>query len=149
MNQQLAPSEVLLSQFKAFYRDLQNANTVDMQDFYANDILFKDPIHQIQGIDHLMSYMQASIGNTTECRFEFLDEIVNDHSAYIKWQMHYRHPKLSQGNKPLSLLGISHIMYDEKITYHEDIYDLGAMVYEHLPLLGGITRYVKRNLGKY
>ena len=147
MNQQLLPQDVLISQFKAFYLDLQQSNIVDMQHIYANDIVFKDPIHQVRGIDHVMSYMQSSINNTTQCRFEFLDEIISEHSAFIKWHMHYQHPKL--GNMPQTLLGMTHLLFDDKITFHEDTYDLGAMVYEHIPVLGSATRYVKRKLGHY
>ena len=37
---------------------------------------------------------------------------------------------------------------DEKIIYHKDYYDLGEMVYEHIPLLGSIIKMIKRRLAK-
>jgi hypothetical protein len=35
-----------------------------------------------------------------------------------------------------------------KIYYHRDYFDMGAMLYEHLPLLGRIIQRLKHRLGQ-
>ena len=43
--------------------------------------------------------------------------------------------------------GASHLrLADNRIAYQRDYYDLGAMLYEHIPLLGGAVRAVKARL---
>ena len=75
---------------------------------------------------------------------ELLDEVIGEKTAYVKWVMHFRHPRL--GNRLISVRGVSHLKYGEKIEYHEDFYDMGAMLYEQLPVLGNVTRWLKLRL---
>jgi hypothetical protein len=83
--------------------------------------------------------------NITECRFEYLDEAASEKSAYIKWIMNFRHPKF--GNRLISVRGVSHIQFNQQgIYFHEDFYDMGAMVYEQVPILGKIVVWIKKQL---
>jgi hypothetical protein len=44
---------------------------------------------------------------------------------------------------------MSYLQFDKagKVRYHRDYFDLGAMLYEHLPLLGSLVKTIKRRLG--
>ena len=116
-----------------------------LDQLYTATLQFKDPVHELRGLVAMQDYMAAMIVNVEECRFEFLDQIVTDNTAYIKWNMRLRHPKLQAG-KLLTVRGVSQINFAERIYYHEDFYDVGAMVYEHVPVLGSLTRWLKRRL---
>ena len=37
--------------------------------------------------------------------------------------------------------------YLDKVYYQQDQYDLGAMIYEHIPVIGPVVRFLKRRLG--
>ncbi len=80
----------------------------------------------------------------SDCLFEYLDEVVCVYAAYIKWVMHFRHPRLR--NRLISVRGVSHLKFSDKIEYHEDFYDMGAMLYEQLPVLGNVTRWLRLRL---
>lgn len=136
----------LIDLFKASYRDMLQMDLSQLDQLYARQLVFKDPVHEIRGLGNLQDYMAQICTNVQECRFEFLDQLQSEQTAYIKWDMHYRHPRLAAGQL-ISLRGVSQIQFDERIYYHEDVYDLGAMVYEHLPLVGGLTRWLKHRLG--
>jgi hypothetical protein len=58
--------------------------------------------------------------------------------------MHFRHPGL--GDRLISVRGVSHLQINDKIDYHEDFYDMGAMLYEQLPLIGTVTRWLRLRL---
>ena len=60
--------------------------------------------------------------------------------------MVFAHPKL--GSKPVFVRGISHIEFSDRIDFHEDSYDLGEMLYDHVPVLGSGTRWLKRRLAQ-
>lgn len=136
----------LINQFKDFYRELQCADLGALAAIYSDDVLFQDPVHKVRGLVALEDYMASLCANLTECRFEYLDELVAQGNAYIKWDMHFRHARL--GKRLITVRGATHIQFNERIDFHEDIYDMGAMLYEHLPLLGYATRYLKRQLGE-
>lgn len=137
-------SHSLIDNFKTLYGDLVKADLSQLDQLYGSDIIFKDPIHEVQGLVALEDYMSAICQGLDYCQFEYLDELMGQNSAYIKWIMHFRHPKL--GKRLISVRGATHLNFDSKITYHEDLYDMGAMLYEHLPLLGPSTRWLKRRL---
>lgn len=66
----------------------------------------------------------------------------------VLWKMIMIAKKLNKG-KPVTVEGDSHIRFggaEGKAVYHRDYFDVGAMVYEHVPIVGGLTRYVKKKL---
>ena len=57
--------------------------------------------------------------------------------------MTYQHNKLNQG-KSVTVAGSSYIKGEgDKVILHRDYLDLGAMIYEQLPLFGKLTKWVK------
>ena len=136
----------LIEQFKTFYADLTGVEIATLHQFYSDSIIFRDPVHEIHGLVLLEDYMCQLCENLTRGHFEYLDQLSTDKAAYIKWLMHFEHPKL--GSKPITVRGASHIQFDQRIYFHEDFYDMGAMLYEHVPLIGGATRWLKTRLGQ-
>lgn len=49
----------------------------------------------------------------------------------------------------MTVEGATRLEFDEtgKVCLHRDYFDLGAMLYEQLPLLGAVVRTIKGRLG--
>jgi esterase/lipase superfamily enzyme len=137
-------NNALLERFKDNFKDLQKADWSQFGQFYADDIVFKDPVHELRGLVSLEDYFTALCTDLDDCRFEYLDQVVSENSAYLKWIMRFRHPRL--GNDVIDVRGVSHLRWDDKIEFHEDFYDMGAMLYERLPVLGNVTRWLRLRL---
>ncbi|GAA0239973.1 nuclear transport factor 2 family protein [Marinomonas primoryensis] len=135
---------LLIERFKAFYQDVKHPQLDKIDDVYTEDVWFKDPVHELRGADKLHAYLSAMCVNVHSGRFEYLDQVVSDNTAYIKWNMHFKHPKL--GNKTITVRGVSQVQFNERIYYHEDVYDLGELIYEHVPLLGAVVKGLKKRL---
>jgi hypothetical protein len=133
---------LIISEFKHYYENFDKQSLDKLDTLYADTVEFTDPIHSIQGLVSLKRYFSTMCAGLTECQFEFVDEIIDEGRACFKWVMHYRHPAL-QRNAPLQLVGVSFIAFSDKIDSHEDLYDMGAMLYENVPVLGGIIRRIK------
>ncbi len=134
----------LTERFKDFFRFLHESDLSHLRTIYADNIVFKDPVHEIRGLVELEDYFTSMCADLSDCRFEYLDEVVTEDAAYIKWTMHFKHPRL--GNRPISVRGVSHLKIGDKIEFHEDFYDMGAMLYEQLPVLGNVTRWLRMRL---
>ncbi len=133
--------------FRFLYQQQGSMSAAQLASIYADDIVFKDPIHTLDGLQAVTAYFSRMGQNMNTCRFEFIDEIVTADQAHITWNMRYSHKKIAGGKEQL-LRGMSLIKFNhEKIVYHEDCYDVGAMVYEHLPLLGKATLLIKKRIG--
>ena len=137
-------NKALIDQFKNCFQDLNKTDLGQLSDIYANEVVFKDPVHEIHGLVGLEDYLTTLCADLNHCRFEYLDEVISEHAAYIKWVMHFKHPKL--GEKMISVRGVSHLRFSDKVDFHEDLYDMGAMLYEQLPVLGSVTRWLKSRL---
>lgn len=136
----------LIQAFKALYECLDETSIAKLDRVYAKGVHFKDPVHDIEGLVALQDYLSAQSQGLTDCRFEYLDELISDNNAYIKWIMRFRHPSL--GNRLISVRGVSHLHFSDQIDFHEDLYDMGALLYEQVPLLGAVTRWLKNRLAR-
>lgn len=110
-------------------------------------MVFHDPLHQISGLANVRQYFSELYANVQELRFDFhaFDQTGNN-SGYLRWTMSYRHPRLRRG-APIRVEGCSHLRWhDERVYRHRDYFDAGALLYEHLPVLGGVIAWLKRRL---
>ena len=130
-----------LQRFKDNFKDLKQTDLSGLGEFYTHEVLFKDPIHEIRGLVALEEYFTTLCDGLNECRFEYLDQVTSEQSAYLKWIMRFRHSRL--GNELIDVRGVSHLRWSDRIEYQEDFYDMGAMLYERVPLLGNVTRWLR------
>lgn len=115
----------------------------DLAGIYTSDIIFVDPLGRVEGLDKLSRYLDGVYKNVVSCRFEYLDVLQIEGKASIKWDMVFQHKKLAAG-RAITVRGVTLIEFNEKIFFHEDIYDVGALVYENVPVLGAPVRYLKK-----
>ena len=135
----------LIQDLQYYYRDFLAGDPAALENLYDDRVVFCDPLHRIEGIAALKRYFAGMAEGLTECRFEFDEPTRAEGSACLPWYMHYAHRALN-GGKPLTLRGCSLLHYGERVYYHEDFYDLGAMVYERAPLIGPLIRGLKSRL---
>jgi hypothetical protein len=129
-----------------------NRETLNLaDDFYDPDVVFRDPIVDLRGRDSLKAYYADMYKNVTSIRFDFSGGIEKDEEAVVFWTMEVRAEGF-KGGEPVLLDGSSHIKFGGeagKAVYHRDYFDMGAFVYENIPLLGSIVRYTKKKLSQH
>jgi len=137
-----------LCQFKNTYQNLSKNNLDSLSDIYHSDIAFEDPLHRVEGLKDFIAYFENLYTHVITCTFEINHTIHTSDEAAIYWEMHYQHPKLNSG-KNITVTGHSRLkMVDNKIIYHRDYLDVGAMLYEHIPVVGSIVRFLKSRVSK-
>ncbi len=142
------PHLQLIERFKTFYQRMLETEWAELDDIYTTDVLFCDPIHRVEGREALYRYFDDLCNNLTSCHFDFLDQVILPGKAYLKWDMHFSHPKFGN-HKVITVRGVSQLQFNDRgIYYHEDVYDMGALIYENIPLFGGSVRWLKQRLAK-
>lgn len=132
-----------LSNFVSVYQSLATNNLELLATIYHSDITFIDPLHQVEGFDDLYQYFESLYQNLITCEFVIEKVIFDGKEAAIYWTMAYQHRKLNKGEM-VTVLGSSHIKGKEgKVIYHRDYLDVGAMLYEQIPLFGKLTKWIK------
>ncbi|CAG36875.1 nuclear transport factor 2 family protein [Desulfotalea psychrophila] len=131
------------------YQKLNAHNLETLKNIYRDDVQFIDPAHEVNGIANLTEYFASLYKNIDSIYFSFNEPVVVENYGYVSWKMTFSHKSLA-GGKPITIDGMTHLKFDEhnKVYYHRDYFDLGAMLYEHVPLLGRIITWIKKGLGK-
>lgn len=140
-----SPALQLVQQVKAFYQQFAADNLERLDDLYTSDVEFRDPVHTLHGCLAVRRYLRKLAGGLSLYRMRYSDEVVSNNTAYLTWEMDYAHPRLN-GGAVITVRGMSQLKFTDKVYYHEDSYDLGALLYERVPLLGLPIRSLKQRL---
>lgn len=131
----------------ALYQKLGAHNLALLDEVYSDAVVFCDPMHRIEGLSLLKEYFANLYQNLSSIDFVFHHVMDDGAQATLVWTMTFAHPKLA-GGKPISVEGVSQIGYSDKVDFHRDYFDMGAMLYEHIPGLGALVRLVKNRAGR-
>lgn len=139
------PAE-FLQRFATAFSSLDASNLDKLGELYSDDVHFQDPLHEIQGLPALRAYFQELYANVQELHFQFygFDQLYPG-AGYLRWKMSFRHPRL-RGGRLIEVEGCSHLQWSNKVYAHRDYFDAGALLYEHLPLLGRLIGWLKSRL---
>lgn len=113
----------------------------------AQDIAFANPLHEVHGLTELRKYFAELYANVRDLQVEFhAYDQVREGKGDLRWAMTYRHPRLNKG-EPIAVQGCSHLLWTENRVFQQrDFFDAGALLYEHLPVLGRMIGWLKKRL---
>ncbi|MGL4516339.1 MAG: nuclear transport factor 2 family protein [Shewanella sp.] len=137
----------VVDEFIRLYQALNKDNLPRLAEVYADNIVFVDPLHRIEGLQALTRYFGKLYENIKHIEFDIKEIHQTDTQAALYWQMHYAHPKLNQGAL-IRVDGMSQLKFSHKIEFHRDYFDIGQMLYEQLPCMGPLIRAVKVRVAK-
>lgn len=129
------------------FNNLNAENTDELDDFYADSVVFEDPLVKIDGLDTLKKYYADLYESVEEITFVFQKHISQGDSHVAMWTMHLKTKRLNKG-KEIVVHGSSVMEFDadDKVVYHRDYFDLGEMIYRQIPVLRFFVRAVDRRL---
>lgn len=135
---------ISVERIRAIFNEMNRDTTHLVDELYEPGIRFVDPFHRIDGRDALRAYYARMYANVQSIRFDFSGETVGGGEAVLYWTMTYRHPRL-EGGRQIALEGCSRVVYGDtgRIVLHRDYFDAGALLYEHIPLLGRAIRFIR------
>ena len=135
-----------LEPFLALYADLSRCSPSQLAKVYSDDVEFVDPVSIHHGLDAINAYFQRLLLHCQSCAFEIRSTQINGDTAHVGWTMCFQHRRL-RGGKPIEVEGFSLLLFKSgRISRQQDYYDMGAMIYEHVPVLGPIVSALRRRL---
>jgi hypothetical protein len=130
------------------FNTLRADNVKILDDFYHPSVDFQDPVGKISGRDALKEYYKKMYKSVEEISFEFTSNISNGDNYMMGWTMRLKSENLN-GGEEVKLDGVSHIVFakdSDLVIKHRDYFDMGEFIYEHVPLLGSLIKYIKGKL---
>jgi len=112
---------------------------------FDEKIYFEDPFQKVVGLSNVYGVFQHMYETLYDPRF-IIDEIISERQcAYFRWTFSYQR---SESHKREKFTGVSRVQFLEtgKVISHVDYWDAAENIYEKVPLLGSILRFIKKRL---
>ena len=141
MSRWLAPARAYARAFE----ELTPETLPDLARLWTADVVFRDPFNDVRGIEASLAVYRHMYRTTDDPRFQVLDVAVSDTGAFLKWRMTFR-PK---GRPDTWIIeGMSDLAFaeDGRVRAHVDHWDAASQLYEKVPGLGWLMRWLKRRL---
>ena len=135
----------ILERFQQTYQRLNVRSLGLLKELYSEDVHFQDPFRRVTGLPALIDYFADLYRHVESCSFTFEDSVMQEQAASLTWTMALKHPRL-KGGALVTVPGSTFIKFHDKVFYHRDYFDGGAMLYEHLPLIGFVIRAIKERV---
>ncbi|MCM0608186.1 MAG: nuclear transport factor 2 family protein [Ideonella sp. WA131b] len=138
------PAPADLKPFVAYFEQLKREDLPQLGRFYAADIRFKDPFNEVVGVEAVAGIFHHMFDSLDEPRFIVRDVVVQGEQAFLAWDFVFRMRRFKRGEQRVR--GGSHLRFgaDARITEHRDYWDAAEELYEKLPVLGGLMRWLRR-----
>jgi ketosteroid isomerase-like protein len=129
---------------KYFFDKLSMENMKLVDEFYHAEVQFVDPVGEVRGAAKMKKYYENMYQNVKELRFDFSEFHESGDTVVGVWKMILKTDKL-KGGEEIVVDGNSVIKFDAtgKAVYHRDYFDMGAFVYENIPVVGYVIRNIK------
>jgi ketosteroid isomerase-like protein len=126
------------------FETLARADVLRLADLYTTDAAFKDPFNEVRGITAIQSIFDHMFVVLENPRFEIRDVVVQGDQCFLTWDFRFRLRRLDRGEQ--CIRGGSHLKLapDGRIADHRDYWDAAEELYEKLPVLGSLMRWLKR-----
>jgi steroid delta-isomerase len=127
-----------------FFEALQPADLARLQAFYTADASFKDPINQVRGVPAIRGVFEHMYASLDEPRFVVREAIAQGDQCFLVWDFLFRFRR--QGSTQQCIRGGTHLRFalDGRVALHRDYWDAAEELYEKLPVVGGLMRWLKR-----
>jgi ketosteroid isomerase-like protein len=126
------------------FERLSRADLPQLGNLYTDDARFKDPFNDVQGlaaIQHIFGHMFDTLDGP---HFIVRDAIVQGPQCFLTWDFVFRMKRFNRAEQLIR--GGSHLVLanDGRIRDHRDYWDAAEELYEKLPVLGALMRWLKR-----
>jgi hypothetical protein len=127
-----------------FFETLSPQSVTQLQTVYDEQATFKDPFNQVQGLPEIERIFRHMYVALDQPHFVVTGQVVDGAQAFLTWEFRFRFKRFDTTTLQ-AVRGASHVVFNEQglVTMHRDYWDAAEELYEKLPVLGGVMRWLK------
>jgi steroid Delta-isomerase len=130
-----------------FFEQLNLAAVARLGDFYSADAYFKDPFNEVRGVQEVQRIFNHMYATLHAPRFVVTERVVQGDQCFLVWDFKFRLKRFDTATEQV-VRGTSHLRFaaDGRVQHHRDYWDAAEELYEKLPLVGTLMRWLKRRV---
>ena len=140
-----SPIPQAIERLVQFFEQLQPQDLPRLPALYAADARFKDPFNEVQGLAAIERIFAHMFDTLDSPHFIVTERIVQDHKCFLVWDFRFRFRRFDTQSWQ-TVRGGTHLVFNDQglVTLHRDYWDAAEELYEKLPWVGGLMRWLKR-----
>jgi hypothetical protein len=128
-----------------FFETLSPHSVADVTQYYAAEARFKDPFNDVRGtaaIGQIFAHMFSAL---EQPHFVVTGQVVQGLQCFMTWEFRFGFKRFQRGEQQV-ILGASQLVFSAQglVTLHRDYWDAAEELYEKLPVVGSLMRWLKR-----
>jgi hypothetical protein len=132
-------------QLADFYEALSPQSVAQLHTLYDAQARFKDPFNEVQGLPEIERIFHHMYVALDEPHFVITTQLVDGQEAFLTWAFRFRFKRFDTATLQ-TVRGGSHVVFNAQglVTMHRDYWDAAEELYEKLPLVGAVMRWLKK-----
>lgn len=128
-----------------YFESLAPDSVARLASLYDANARFVDPFNDVQGLAAIESIFRHMFVALEEPRFVVTGQVVQGDQCFLIWDFHFRFKRFDRSTAQ-TIRGTSHLVFSEAglVVLHRDYWDAAQELYEKLPLVGSLMRWLKR-----
>jgi ketosteroid isomerase-like protein len=137
------PDDPRVRRIVALFEALGRDDLARLGAAYTDDAWFKDPFNEVRGRGAIVRIFEHMFDTLQAPRFVVHDAVTEGEQCFLTWDFRFR-----RTGADMVIRGASHLRLaaDGRIEVHRDYWDAAEELYEKLPLLGGLMRWLRRRI---
>lgn len=134
-----------IQEYANFFEQINKDSSIEEYKlFFDENSKFKDPFHEVEGVDKIYPIFVQMYENLDTPKFK-VNEIVNKNNiSYINWTFSFY---FKNSNEKQSFEGVSRVeIKDGKVLSHIDYWDAASNLYEKLPLVKHLIKFIRKKV---
>ena len=138
-------TEQTLDRLIAWFETLSPQSVARTGEFYAPGAHFRDPFNDVRGVERIERIYAHMFEQVNDPRFAVIEWHHKNDSAMLLWELSFR---ARTGAAVTIVRGTTHLRFDAQgqVSAHHDYWDPAGALYEGVPLLGALLRWVRGRL---
>ncbi len=127
-----------------YYESLQPAGLDALAEVYTPDAFFKDPFNEVRGLPAIRAIFEHMFTALQQPRFVVRDVVAEGDQCFMSWDFLFIAPGM--GPQTQTIRGATQLRFatDGRASFHRDYWDAAEELYEKLPVVGALMRWLKR-----
>ena len=128
-----------------FFETLSPQSVAQLHTIYDAQARFKDPFNEVQGLPEIEKIFRHMYVALEQPHFVVTGQLVEGTQAFLTWEFRFRFKRFDTTTLQ-AVRGASDVVFNEQglVTVHRDYWDAAEELYEKLPVLGGLMRWLKK-----